>query len=116
MFYDDKKFIGNKFKQARLKSGLSQIQLAEKIGLSEKHVSNIERGQNFPSLDTFFRLCEVFNLSLTDFGIDVKSETNEDRDILLHKIFSANDAKLKAYKNTLESLDNVLTNYEKFRR
>ena len=41
MFYDDKKFIGNKLKQARLKSGLSQIQLAEKVGLSEKHVSNI---------------------------------------------------------------------------
>lgn len=116
MFYDDKKFIGNKFKQARLKSGLSQIQLAEKIGLSEKHVSNIERGQNFPSLDTFFRLCEVFNLSLADFGINVKSETNKDRDLLMYKIFSANDIKLSAYKTTLESLDNVLTSYEKFRR
>ena len=116
MFYDDKKFIGNKLKQARLKSGLSQIQLAEKVGLSEKHVSNIERGQNFPSLDTFFRLCEVFDLSLLDFGINIKCKTNENRDILMYKIFSANDIKLSAYKTTLETLDNVLSSYEKSKR
>lgn len=100
MFYDDKKFIGNKLKQARLKAGFSQIQLAERIGLSEKHVSNIERGQNFPSLDTFFRLCEVFGLSLSDFGINIQykqNKQNKQREELLNKIFSANDAKLHAY-------------------
>lgn len=113
MFYDDKKFIGNILKQARLKAGLSQIQLAEKIGLSEKHVSNIERGQNFPSLDTFFRLCEVFSLSLSDFGINIQYKQNKQREELLNKIFSANDAKLQAYTVSLASLDKILTDYKK---
>ncbi len=113
MFYDDKKFIGNKLKQARVKAGLSQIQLAEKIGLSEKHVSNIERGQNFPSLDTFFRLCEVFNLSLADFGINIQFEQNKQREELLNKIFSANDNKLQAYTTSLDSLDKILAEYKK---
>lgn len=113
MFYDDKKFIGKKLKQARVKAGFSQIQLAEKIGLSEKHVSNIERGQNFPSLDTFFRLCEVFNLSLADFGINIQYRENKQREELLNKIFSANDTKLQAYTTSLDSLDKILAEYKK---
>ena len=113
MFYDDKKFIGNKLKQARVKAGFSQIQLAEKIGLSEKHVSNIERGQNFPSLDTFFRPCEVFNLSLYDFGINIQQNQNKYREALLNKIFSANDTKLLAYTTSLDSLDKILAEYKK---
>jgi transcriptional regulator with XRE-family HTH domain len=108
MFYDDKKFIGNVLKQARINVSLSQIQLAEAIGLSEKHISNIERGQNFPSLDTFFRLCKVLNLTLTDFGINITSTQNTNREELLEKIYSASESKLKAYKLTLESLDNVI--------
>ena len=73
--FNDKKFIGAKIKQARLTAKYSQCELAEKVGLSEKHISNIERGLNFPALDSFFKLCQVLNLSLEDFGlkIDFKS-------------------------------------------
>lgn len=111
MLYEDKKFVGSKLKQARINRCFSQGQLAEKINLSEKHISNIERGQNFPSLDTFFRMCEVLNLTLEDFGMNIKKEQNIERKILLDKIFSAKDTELKIYSEILNSLDRALTNY-----
>ena len=42
MIFDDKYFIGRKIKSFRKKRGLTQAELAEKIDLSEKHISKIE--------------------------------------------------------------------------
>lgn len=39
MIFDDKYFIGRKIKSFRKKRGLTQAELAEKIDLSEKHIS-----------------------------------------------------------------------------
>ncbi len=108
MFYNDKKFVGNKLKQARLSNNLSQVELAEKINLSEKHISNIERGQNFPSLDTFFKMCEVLNLSLNDFGLAVNSKENKTKIAVLNKIYSATDNELNSYNEILNTLDKIL--------
>ena len=47
MFYCDKKFIGNVIKTFRKKSKIKQSELAEKIGISEKHLSKIETGKNY---------------------------------------------------------------------
>ena len=56
MSYYDKKFIGEKIRKARLNAGLTQYELAERIGLTEKHMSSIERGLNFLALNNFFKL------------------------------------------------------------
>ena len=108
MLFEDKKFVGLKLRQARVAMQLSQEQLAEKIGISEKHISNIERGQNYPSLDTFLRMCLVLNLSLEYFGISVKDSTNKDREILLKKVYSASDSRLKSYLTILDATDMVI--------
>ncbi len=107
MLFEDKKFIGIKLKQARVAANLSQGQLAEKIGISEKHISNIERGLNFPSLDTFFRLCIVLGLSLEYFGVEVAAQTNKDKETLLKKIYSASEKTLKTYLVALNCTDEI---------
>ena len=56
MLYFDKTFIADKIKYRRKKLGLTQSELAEKIGISEKHLSKIETGKNYPSLDNFFKI------------------------------------------------------------
>lgn len=108
MFYCDSKFVGNVLKQARINAKLSQCVLAERINLSEKHISNIERGLNLPSLDTFFKLCVELKLTLNDFGIDNKQIKKTDRENLLMKIFSASDEELKAYNISIEATDNII--------
>ena len=82
--------------------------LAEKVGLSEKHISNIERGLNFPALDSFFKLCQVLNLSLEDFGLKIDFKSNKYKENLLNKVYYADENKLKAYDEILNSLDKIL--------
>lgn len=113
MIYNDKKFIGNVLKQARVNAKLSQGQLAERIGLSEKHVSNIERGLNLPALDTFFNLCEVFNLSLKDFGLQIQEETNIEKEKILSKIFKASNKDLIAYNTLINTFEDLILEYKK---
>lgn len=113
MIYDDKKFIGSVLKTARVKIGLSQGALAEKIGLSEKHISNIERGRNYPSLDTFFRLCEVLNLNINNFGVNFYFEKDSTRELLLQKIYTASKEELKAYSMILQTYQDLLSVHSK---
>ena len=112
MIYCDKKFVGNIIKQARIKSKLSQAELAEQIGLSEKHISNIERGLNFPALDTFLKLCEVFNLALDDFGLHINVNENVEKKKLLNQIFTASDTDIIAYNILIETFKHLICTYK----
>ncbi len=98
MSYDDKKFIGEKIRKARLNAGLTQYELAEKIGLTEKHMSNIERGLNFLALNNFFRLIEELGLSLEYFGVNTKPEENLEKIELIDLIEDSSRKEIKAYK------------------
>ncbi len=41
---------------------MSRAQLAELVGINVQSVGALERGDNYPSLDLAFRICEVFGL------------------------------------------------------
>ena len=56
----------------RRKSGLSQEQLAEKIGVSRQAISKWESGTSTPELEKLLALSECFNMTLDDL---VKEET-----------------------------------------
>lgn len=49
--------------QLRKKTGMSQAQLGEKIGLSHKAVSTIESGTRGTSIDKLVELAYVFHVS-----------------------------------------------------
>lgn len=97
MIYDDKKFIGEIIKNARKKLKLTQAELAEKIDMSEKNLGNIEKGKQFPQINNFFRLLEVLNLSLDDFGVNSNNEFDEKRENLIQKIYLLGDAEIEIY-------------------
>ena len=54
----------------RKEKGLTQKELAEKLGCTSQHISAIERGVKTPTLETFVTLCNVLrvqpNLLLRD--------------------------------------------------
>ena len=53
----------------RKKSGLSQAELAQKIGVKNSTVSSWERGANAPDIETLFSICKLFNVTVADmFG------------------------------------------------
>jgi len=64
---DTKKRIGARIKELRRQAGLTQEQLAERVGLDARHLSRLEVGRNFPSLDSLERIAVALNVALVEF-------------------------------------------------
>ena len=69
--------IGNRIRIERIKLGISQATLAEKIDISTTHMSHIETGSTKLSLATFIRLTETLNV-LADKLLFPAPEGNND--------------------------------------
>lgn len=50
--------MGTRIKMRRKELKMSQAELAEKINVSNNHISSIETGKQLPSLPTFVDICE----------------------------------------------------------
>ncbi len=107
---DDKKFIGKTIQSLRKKADIKQSELAEKIGISEKHLSKIETGRNFPSLNNFLRMAQVLNFSLSDFGIKETATEDKYKELLLKLIYSSTEKESKAYYEMVETLNKIIKN------
>ena len=57
-----KKQIGTKVKLARIKAGYTQEKLAEKLSLSTRYISQLERGVSFGTASTIIRICKELNI------------------------------------------------------
>lgn len=68
--------IGNYIKSKRKNKKITQEQLSEKLGVSNKAVSNWENGKNMPDLSLFKPLCEILDISINELmsGEDLKEE------------------------------------------
>lgn len=64
--------IGNKIKELRLEKGLSQLNLAKLIGVSQKAVDFWERNVNEPKSSYIIALVKIFEISFDDFFADVE--------------------------------------------
>lgn len=65
--------IGNMLKENRTTYQLTQEQLAEKIFVSKKTISNWETGRTTPDLDSLIRLANLFDLSLDNLLLEGSS-------------------------------------------
>ena len=63
----DQKKIGKFIAEKRKTLGLTQVQLAEKLNMSNKSVSKWERGVCLPDVSLYSTLCEVLGISLNEF-------------------------------------------------
>jgi len=61
---DDIIDIGNTIANLRLSRGLTQADLARKIGTKQPAIARIEQGQNPPSLRTLLRIADALNARL----------------------------------------------------
>ena len=53
-------------KEARAKAGLSQQELAEKLGVSRQTIKAIEKGDYNPTIRLCVGICRVLGLTLND--------------------------------------------------
>ncbi|PIC88398.1 hypothetical protein CSV71_14815 [Sporosarcina sp. P21c] len=69
-------YIGKKIKEYRNKSGLTQKQVGEKIGVQNNSVSAYERGAASPDSDVFFKLAHIFGVRVDDFFPPMQHENS----------------------------------------
>jgi len=96
--------LGEEIKRLRERRGLSQEQIAKRLGLKKQSISNWENGNAMPSMDMFLNLVELFNTTPnvllgyeTEAGIDVSGLTEKE---IQHIVMLIDD--LKAHHKTEE--------------
>ncbi len=61
-----KELLGARIKELRKAKGLSQDELSEKINIDPKHLSRIEVGKSYPSLDTLEKTANALNVEIKE--------------------------------------------------
>ncbi|MBO4470394.1 MAG: helix-turn-helix transcriptional regulator [Clostridia bacterium] len=64
-----------RIKEARLAQNMTQMALADAMGISFQAVSNWERGSSMPDIGKLSQLCEVLKISLSDLLGEDRQET-----------------------------------------
>ncbi len=76
----DQKKIGGFVRELRREQGLTQEQLAERLGVTNRSVSRWENGQNLPDFDVVVEISHLFSVSLDEF-FDGERRTDMENEI-----------------------------------
>lgn len=85
--------FGNKLKELRQQAGLTQKQLADRMGLTKSVISYYELQERYPSPDVLVKLSTIFGVT-TDYllgleskpTIDVSGLNKDDLELLRHTV------------------------------
>ena len=75
--------VGRFIADCRKSAGLTQVQLAEKLGITDKAISKWERGVAMPDTSIMLDLCNILSISVNEllsgerFGMENNSQKNE---------------------------------------
>lgn len=102
-----RKNIGKKIKLARAKAEYTQEELAEKLALSPRYISQLERGIAFGSATTIINVCKALNINSDFLFNDLINNKTPILDNITDNKFLEDYLKLNDYNKTIIS---VLTN------
>ncbi|MGN0493244.1 MAG: helix-turn-helix domain-containing protein [Acutalibacteraceae bacterium] len=74
--------IGNRLLNIRKKTGLTQAELAEKAGLSDRTYADIERGTVNMRTETLLRICNALNITPNDIFTDINKPAACEQEVL----------------------------------
>lgn len=115
--------FGDKLKQYRLQEGLSQEQLAEKIGVSRQAITKWETKRGLPDVENMIILAEIFKLTLDELMLEevkkqeekptvFESETVYDIDIQKHFDINIGGARTITLKTGADEKIHILLSSE----
>ena len=73
--------IGRFIAECRKKANLTQMQLAEKLGITDKAISKWERGVAMPDTSIMLELCDILGISVNELlnGEKINMENNDQK-------------------------------------
>ena len=111
MSVNENMHIASTMKNARNTVGITQEQLAERIGVSARHIMNLEGSQNMPSATVLFRIIRELNIDPNLIFFPEKTEKESDLADLVRMIYRCDDRSTKIIRATvLAALDSQGTN------
>lgn len=101
--------LGKRIGYFRARKGFSQETLGEKIGVNNKHISNIEIGRSRPSLDSLIEIANALDISADDLLVDSLEHSVSTADSDLHQlILECNEIEEKILIRTVKELKAIL--------
>ena len=74
----NKEQIGRQLYELRKKYGMTQSELAQKVGITNRAVSKWENGMSAPSIETLYKICHCFRISTDYFILDENENQMKD--------------------------------------
>lgn len=97
-----KKMIGARIQKLRKQKGLTQDELSEKVNISSKYLSSIERGKENPTLNTFISIAEELSVDIEEFFTEIQLEDPKiTKEMILSLIDEADEDQLKTIYQVL---------------
>ena len=80
------KAIGSRIKHFRTERNLSQEELGSRISVNAQHVSNIEGGRRYPSLELLVSIANALDVSADDLLTDNLKHSSSPVDTEIHDL------------------------------
>ena len=68
------KTVGKRIQECRQKEGLTQEQLSEMTGISQKHISRIEQGYHDTHFTMIYKIAKCLNVPIDAFAVDFEED------------------------------------------
>lgn len=100
--------ISEALRLLRVFHDMKQKELADKLGISKSHISEIENGNRTPSLDVIARYSEVFRIPISSILFFAENiETAQDSSKLNSRVKSAIASKILGFLQLIEAKTDV---------
>lgn len=102
--------LGKRIQEERKKLNMTQEELSEKISVTPKFISFMERGLGLPSVETLIGLSKALSISIDDLVCDKKIKKNE---ILANQIIDLiSDLSEKQQKQFFKALKEIKKSFK----
>ena len=119
----NQKKIGKFIMECRKEQKLTQEQLAYKLGVSNRSISNWENGVCLPDSSLYKPLCDILEITLNEFFEGQKLNIEHDKgdvklmNMLMNKLYQLSDQSITfdEFKNALIRMSEVTTLLQSFK-
>lgn len=98
--------ISQNIRNARKERGLTQEEIAEKVGVSTEYYGQVESGNKAPSLETLLNIAESMNVSIDFLVYGGENKRNKGLNNIIRMLSDKDQATLSKIERLLYFIDN----------